>query len=99
ACLFLQQQLVNTISVANPGGTQPSAPGEPPRRVTGTLADNVAIEVQDDPVVGRVGIRQNAIYGVYLETGTNRGLEARPWVRVTWEKFRKQIMLFATGGK
>lgn len=59
---------------------QGSAPGEPPRKRTGTLQKSVASEVSisADELVIRVG--SNVPYARFLEYGT-RKMPARPWLR------------------
>lgn len=99
ACLFIQQQLQRVISRPNPGGKFPSAPGEPPKLVSGQLHDNVVIDPPtDDNPVGCVGLTATADYGLILEDGS-KFMAARPWIRVTWEKYRRQVGLFLTGGR
>jgi HK97 gp10 family phage protein len=59
---------------------QPSAPGEPPRKRTGTLQKSIAHEVERQPgaVLARVGTKVD--YGRFLEFGTRR-MKARPYLR------------------
>ena len=57
-----------------------SFPGEPPRKRTGTLRASVrAQKVDDAGTTWRVGTPLK--YGLWLELGTRRGLEPRPWLR------------------
>ena len=62
---------------------QGSAPGEPPRKRTGTLQKSVAFEVSwmnlGEPVF-TVRVGTNVPYGRFLEYGT-RKMAARPWLR------------------
>jgi len=58
--------------------SNPSAPGEPPHKQTGTLRRSVAREVDAASLRGRVGT--NLKYGRWLELGTQR-MAARPWLR------------------
>lgn len=62
---------------------EPSAPGQPPRKRTGTLQKSVSFETSwmnlGEPVyLVRVGT--NVPYGRFLEYGT-RKMAARPWLR------------------
>jgi hypothetical protein len=52
-----------------------SKPGEPPRKITGFLRRNVVIRKMDHATY-RVGLFRNAMYGFYLDQGTN----PRPWI-------------------
>ena len=65
---------------------EPSKPGEPPRKRTGTLQKSVAhaIRVEPDAVVARVGTAVR--YGYYLEFGT-RKMAARPWLRPGFKEY------------
>lgn len=58
---------------------QASAPGEPPRKRTGTLQKSIAYEVkgEGDTVVARIGTPVD--YGRFLEFGTKR-MAARPYL-------------------
>ena len=59
---------------------QASAPGEPPRKRTGTLQKSIAHEVEreSNAIVARVGTKVD--YGRYLEFGT-RKMAARPYLQ------------------
>ena len=56
-----------------------SAPGEPPRKQTGTLRASVTYEVDEKTLKARAGT--NLKYGKALELGTKKGLKPRPWLR------------------
>lgn len=60
-------------------GANPSRPGEPPRKQTGTLRRSVQSEVDEASLTARVGT--NVEYGKHLELGTKRGIAPRPWLR------------------
>jgi len=83
------------ISVAGTGagpgqkrryGSDPSKPGEPPRKQTGHLRRSVAWERAG--LVARVGT--NVRYGRWLELGT-RKMAARPWLRRALAECQAQI--------
>lgn len=59
---------------------QPSSPGEPPRKRTGTLQKSIAHEIERRPgeVLARIGTKVG--YGKFLEFGTRR-MAARPYLR------------------
>lgn len=57
--------------------TEPSLPGEYPRKQLGHLRRNVASEADKHAAVGRVGT--NVPYGRFLELGT-RKMKRRPWL-------------------
>jgi phage gpG-like protein len=57
-------------------GHHPSVAGFPPAVDSGHLRDNIEILRTGDTV--EVG--SNVKYGAYLQTGTKRGLKARPWL-------------------
>ena len=80
ASVWLRQKIMVSISRPNPDGSNPSAPSEPPKRVTGTLRSSIAQDVRADgsDVVARIGT--NVPYGRYLEQGT-RKMAARPYLR------------------
>jgi len=60
-----------------------SRPGEPPRKRTGWLQRNVRYELDRSALRARVGVTENARYGLYLEFGTAR-VAARPWLDSTF---------------
>ena len=87
-------------------GLRPSAPGESPKRVSDTLHRAIRHEakVTRKEIVGRFGVFGAAEkrrprgsstsvgrYAAMLEFGTSR-MAARPWLRPTYRKFRKQIV-------
>lgn len=58
-------------------GTQPSAPGDFPRKVMGHLRRNVQSETDRMEMRARVGT--NVEYGKFLELGTSK-MARRPWL-------------------
>lgn len=70
----------------------PAKPGDPPRKRTGNLQQNV---LRDPPepkeMYARVGITRNAKYGLYLEIGNH------PWLKRTALKLlpRLKILLLS----
>jgi len=67
-----------------------SAPGQPPAQRLGELRQSISTEVegQGKKVIGSVG--SNKKYAPMLEFGT-KNMAARPWLRPTFEKKRKDI--------
>ncbi|MBR9800553.1 hypothetical protein GYB59_02105 [bacterium] len=57
----------------------PSAPGEPPRKQTGWGQRNIVWEFDDQKLIGRYGVRKNALYMYFLHIGT-RFIAPRPWL-------------------
>lgn len=93
ACRFLVSEVKKDL-----GGKSPSAPGEPPGVVTGTLRRSITYEVERDAkgVTGRVGT--NISYSIPLEFGSSR-MAARPFLRPGLEKNKKDIAKILTSGK
>ena len=67
-----------------------SKPGEPPRKRTGFLQKSVEVELDKERMTARVGIGENAIYGLFLELGTVR-MRPRPWLKVTVTKLLPEL--------
>jgi len=90
ACRFLESEIKKDLS-----GKSPSAPGDPPGVVTGTLRRSITYEVERDAkgVTGRVGT--NLIYSLPLEFGCSR-FSARPFLRPGLEKNKKEIAKILT---
>lgn len=78
AALEIQRELKQSLNISAKRGAQPSKPGEPPRKRTGFLASNVAID-RSQRWVRKVGVRKNAQYGIALEFGTGpKTIHAKP---------------------
>lgn len=69
-------------------------PGEFPRLRTGTLRSSISVERLSDGFSVAVG--PSVFYGKYLEFGTRR-MAARPFMRPTLAKVRKQFPTFFLG--
>ena len=76
ACLIVEGYAKEHMSPESP-----SAPGEAPAVVTGTLRASIAHQVveEDEQVVGYVGIPSSVPYAKHLEFGTSR-MAARPFL-------------------
>ena len=75
-------------------GAQPSKPGEPPHKRTGTLGRNIGQETlrRGNDFIGRVGhVGTSAKVGFWLELGT-RKMAARPHLRPALDAVRKDIV-------
>lgn len=59
--------------------------GGPPWKRTGNLQQNVARDYDRPQLKSRLGVRLNAVYGVYLEVG------GWPWLWATILRFQQQI--------
>lgn len=92
AAVYLQRQVRESLQVAGPTKThperEPSKPGEPPRKRTGTLAANIIYEVDAGRLTAYVGVAKFGKdgkpirYARALELGyAPRGLEERPYLR------------------
>jgi len=79
-CLFLEGHIKKSF------GKSPSAPGEPPGVISGTLKRSITNEVEG--LTGRVGT--NVEYGKYLELGTEH-IAPRPFLRPALESNRTKI--------
>ena len=78
------------ISRPNPSGAAPSAPGEPPARVTGELLDSVAYEVIESDRGLVVSVGAAAPYAQALEYGTRR-MAPRPFLRPSLAEMEEEI--------
>ena len=86
ACLIVESYAKEHMSPESP-----SAPGEPPAVVTGTLRASIThrLEEEDGDTVGYVGT--NVEYAPYLEFGTSR-MAARPFMFPALETNRTNIV-------
>jgi len=95
--LMLQSDIVRQFKKGNPTppGNTPSAPGEVPAVVTGTLKRSIAIETPRQHV-RRIGSTiqpeggQRHSRAIFLEFGT-RFMAARPWLRPSLERNKSRI--------
>lgn len=121
ACVYVEGKVIKklqrgqpTISI-NPKkggepyrvGLDPSQPGEPPKKVTGLLADSVTYKVvrSTSQIIGYVGV--NTIYARRLEqgfVGTDAGGRSvnqlpRPYLRVTVIEERGPVVTILQKGR
>ena len=99
AVTFLQGDIKRSLNVGNPGGKNPSAPGQPPRKVTARLFNSIFGKVIRDgsQIIGVVGT--NVIYGRRLElgfagkdsAGRNYNQAPRPFIRPAFTRNRDRI--------
>jgi hypothetical protein len=77
----------------------PSFPGNPPASDTGTLTGSIHYSIGD--CEGNIGT--NLDYGLWLETGTTRGLKPRPWlfpaVKNNMEFLKENLIKLMKGNK
>ena len=104
ALLFVEGKAKVLVSRGNVKGTSPSAPGEPPKVVTGTLRSNIATEKRREGknIVGVLGVRRGPAnkYARRLElgfvgtdrAGRNINQAARPYLRPTILKNKRAIL-------
>lgn len=90
AVIFLEGQIKRAINRGNPGGRNPSRPGEPPKKVSGRLFLSIFSSVKrtGNQVFGFVG--SSAKHARHLELGTSQ-MEPRPFFRPTLQKNRDRI--------
>jgi HK97 gp10 family phage protein len=83
---WLKGKIQITLATPNPTGRKPSPPGQPPRRVTGTLQQSIVVQVRvvGDEVRTRVGA--TAPYANYLERGTSR-MAPRPYLSPALKRY------------
>lgn len=99
AVVLVQADIKLSLNVGNPGGKNPSAPGQPPRKVTARLFNSIFGKVvrQGNQILGVVGT--NVIYGRRLELGfvgkDSAGHQInqapRPFIRPAFERNRDRI--------
>jgi hypothetical protein len=78
--------------------SNPSKPGEAPRKRTGWGQRHIVWEFDASRIAGRVGVSAAAIYMLFLELGT-RWVKRRPWLVVTLMKNLAMIGQLACTGK
>jgi phage gpG-like protein len=93
---LLEREIKHALSTSShpPGTPTPSAPGEPPSLITGTLRRSITVKGPTPLGLGRweAQIGPTAVYGRIQELGgvTGRGgateLPPRPYVRPSFEK-------------
>jgi hypothetical protein len=80
---------------------QPSKPGQPPAVQTGRLRNSVTHQAaQPATLLARAGT--NLRYGFWLEFGTTKMKESRPWVRPVLSEFstgKRAVRIFQTAFK
>lgn len=99
AVVLVQADIKRSINVGNPGGKNPSAPGEPPRKVTARLFNSIFGKVirNGSQILGVVGT--NVVYGRRLELGfagkdsLGRAYNQapRPFIRPAFSRNRDRI--------
>lgn len=99
AVVLVQGDIKVSLNVGNPGGTHPSAPGQPPRKVTARLFNSIFGKTirQGNQIFGVVGT--NVVYGRRLELGfagkdslgRNYTQAPRPFIRPGFYRNRDRI--------
>lgn len=77
-------------------GDDPSAPGDAPKKITGTLQRSITHEMSKDRQQAFVG--SNLDYAFWLEMGTSK-MQARPFLRSTMIEEADAITNILTTGK
>jgi len=99
AVLFVQGQTKQLLNRSQPlkrlssgirVGLDPSKPGEPPKRVEGSLLKSITtqVEITSKRIIGRVGT--NIEYARFLELGTTR-IRQRPFLRPALKRSKPAI--------
>lgn len=78
--LWMRDRVKESINVGNRDGSQPSKPGEPPRKQTARLFKSIAAVVERGPGMVSALVGTNVKYGRYLEYGTSK-MAPRPYLR------------------
>lgn len=88
------------INRSNYTGDAPSAPGEPPKKVTGYLQTQQRFEVRGEGKDLALRYGSNVVYQRALElgyVGENRVLEPRPHLRVALANKRREVRRIMRG--
>jgi hypothetical protein len=93
--LFVTAVKERAVELISTPGPPRSTPGNPPHVDTGDLVVSVESSVDNRDMTGRVGT--NLEYGLYLETGTKRGLAPRPWLRRALAETTARVRLIMAG--
>lgn len=106
ATLYLKGQVQRAINRGNADGKNPSAPGEPPKKVTARLFQSIATDRRESPleITGVVGT--NVEYARRLElgfTGTDEDGRVidqapRPFLRPTLSAERERLVRIISRG-
>jgi hypothetical protein len=97
--MFLEGHVIRSISIGQPKmrmpdgelrGTDPSAPGEPPKVVTGLLRSTINYRVEPTPSKVKIFVGAYTKYARDLEYG-NKGIHLgeRPFLRPVFHKYAK----------
>lgn len=86
--LLVNELKAELVQHDNSAGTDPSAPGEPPAKVSGTLSGSVTSNY--DPKTQTLKVGTPKMYGKWLEEGT-RFMAMRPWLRPIFRKNKAKI--------
>ncbi len=104
AAIHLKNQIKQNLNVENPywrgkgakgvwyHGTEPSQPGEFPRKIRGDLIRSIAHEMEGTTAY----VGSNLDYASFLELGTSK-MAARPFLRATLDQEQEQIARIITG--
>lgn len=102
AVTFLRDEVKRSINIGNPTGREPSAPGEPPRKVTARLFSSISKAVVRTPreVIGAYGT--NVVYALRLELGfvgvdrlgRRYNQAPRPYLRPALQRNRDRVARF-----
>lgn len=108
AAVYLKGEIKEKINQSEPytryvgdhgiyySGDDPSAPGEEPKKITGTLQRSITHRMSEDRLQAFVG--SNIDYAFYLEMGTAK-MAARPYLRSTMLEEGDALVSIVTTGK
>lgn len=99
AVIFLRDEVKRSINRGNPRGTNPSLPGEPPKKVSSRLFQSIskAVIVLPNEIVGVYG--SNVVYALRLELGFT-GIDSlgrrydqapRPYIRPAYQNNKDRL--------
>lgn len=88
--VWLAFQIKKSINRGNRDGSDPSKPGEPPKKQTARLFKSITQGVETTPNALIVRVGTNVKYGRFLELGTSK-MSPRPFLRPALQRHAAQF--------